>query len=450
VPTDAIAAIVKQELGRDPGVVFAEFEPTPLAAASIGQVHGATLHDGSPVVVKVRKPGVAETVADDLAILEDLARRAARADLLGPGYDVEALADDFAWTLHAELDYLREGRNADRLRVILAEEPRAVVPAVHWRWTTGGLLVVDRLEGTRIDDLAALDAKGIARPALAQASTEVLMRQVFGAGFFHADPHPGSFLVLDDGRIGLLDFGMVGHIDEQMRRALVTLLAATVRQDAAGMAGAFERLGILRAPEAQDGVRRDLGRLLDRYQGRSLDEIRLGDYVHDLLGVIRRHRLQLPTDLAVLLKTIAMSEGLWQRLDPSFNAGQVAERFVGPAGAQIEAGRRLLRSAGGLIGLGSDLPGTLWRLLERLERSELELALRRRDLDELAERSRGAAGRLAVAVIAAGFVVGLPVVALTWRPPGWGVVAPVWFTIGTVVTLALFARLLVEAWRGRR
>jgi ubiquinone biosynthesis protein len=220
---------------------------------------------------------VAETVADDLAILEDLARRAARADLLGPGYDVEALADDFAWTLRAELDYLREGRNADRLRVILAEEPRAVVPAVHWRWTTGGLLVVDRLEGTRIDDLAALDAKGIARPALAQASAEVLMRQVFGAGFFHADPHPGNFLVLDDGRIGLLDFGMVGRIDEQMRRALVTLLAATVRQDAAGMAGAFERLGILRAPEAQDGVRRDLGRLLDRYYGRSLDEIRLGD-----------------------------------------------------------------------------------------------------------------------------------------------------------------------------
>jgi ubiquinone biosynthesis protein len=325
-----------------------------------------------------------------------------------------------------------------------------VVPAVHWRCTTGGVLVLDRLEGTRIDDLAALDAKRIARPALARASAEVLMRQVFGAGFFHADPHPGNFLVLDDGRIGLLDFGMVGRLDEQARHALVALLAATVRQDANGMVGTFERLGILRAPDTRDGVRRDLGRLLDRYYGRSLDEIRLGEYVHDLLGVIRRHRLQLPTDLALLLKTIAMSEGLWQRLDPSFNAAQVAERFVGPAGAGIEAGRRLLRSAGGMVGLGSDLPGMLWRLLERLERGELELALRRRDLDELAERSRGAAGRLAAAVIAAGFVVGLPVVALTWRPPGWGVVAPLWFTIGTIVVLALLARLLAEAWRGRR
>jgi ubiquinone biosynthesis protein len=131
-------------------------------------------------------------------------------------------------------------------------------------------------------------------------------------------------------RYGLLDFGGVGRIDEQMRRTLVALLAATVRQDAAGMAGAFERLGILRAPEAQDGVRRDLGRLLDRYYGRSLDEIRLGDYVHDLLGVIRRHRLQLPTDLAVLLKTIAMSEGLWQRLDPPSTPARSRSASSGP------------------------------------------------------------------------------------------------------------------------
>ena len=285
VPTEAILAAAEAELGRDPVEVFADFERTPLAAASIGQVHGATLQDGTRVVIKVRKPGVAETVTSDLAILQDLARRADRAGIFGRDYDVEGLAAEFAWTLHEELDYVREGRNADRLREVLRAEPRAVVPAIHWSATSGGVLVMERVDGVRIDDLAALQRRGQDRSALAQLSAELLLRQVFVAGFFHADPHPGNLLVLEDGRLALVDFGMVGRLDDDQRRAFVLLLLATVHQDPAAMTRGLKRLGILRSPGARAAVRRDLERLLDRYYGLNLEQFGLGGFLHDLLAV---------------------------------------------------------------------------------------------------------------------------------------------------------------------
>ncbi|HLB24561.1 MAG TPA: AarF/UbiB family protein, partial [Dehalococcoidia bacterium] len=208
VDAGAIIEIVERELGAPLDSVFATFEREPLAAASIGQVHGATLLDGTRVAVKVRKPGVAEAVAIDLAILADLAKRAVRAEIFPQGYDLEALVDEFGWTLRAELDYVREGHNADRLREILAEDARIIVPRIHWEHTTGAVLCMDRIDGTPISRVDDLRASGIDLPALALANAGMLMKEVFQAGFFHADPHPGNFLVLPDGRTAVLDFGM--------------------------------------------------------------------------------------------------------------------------------------------------------------------------------------------------------------------------------------------------
>ena len=315
VPTEAIIATIERELCCSAQELFREFDPVPLAAASIGQVHAATLADGTHVVVKVRKPGVSETVNVDLAILADLAKRDARQELLAENYDLEALVDDFSWTLRSELDYVREGRNADRLREIFGDDPRVVIPTIHWQWTTSSVLVMDRVDGIRIGDLDLLDDAGLDRSVLARTSAELLMAQVFESGFFHADPHPGNFLVLEDGRIAMLDFGMVGQLDEELRHLFWQLLIATVRQDAAAVTDGLEALGVLRSPAARDAVRRDLHHLLERYYGVSVDQFDMTDYINDLLSIVRRQRLQLPAELALLLKTLAMSEGLWQLLD---------------------------------------------------------------------------------------------------------------------------------------
>lgn len=453
VPAEAIVEIIERELCCAVEEIFDSFEQEPLAAASIGQVHAATLRDGTRVVIKVRKPGVAETVAVDLAILADLAQRSARSELAAGRYDFEGLADDFAWTLRAELDYVREGRNADRLRETLADDPRVVIPKIHWRLTTTSVLVMDRVDGIRIGEVDKLDEAGISRPPLARASADILMKQVFGSGFFHADPHPGNFLVLDDGRVALLDFGMVGQLDEEVRHAFLQLLIATVRQDAATVTDGLEALGVLRTPAAREGVRRDIGHLLDRYYGLSIDQFAIGEYIVDLLSVVQRHSLQLPAELALVLKTVAMSDGLWRQLDPSFNAAEVAEPFVQDAAVEMYSpktwGRRLLRASGDTVELGAYLPGQLRRIASRLDRGEFQVTLRHRDLDELINRLSSMVTRLSIAVVAAALIMGLPVLATVYEPPGWRVFGPLWFFGGLIIVAALIVRLAI-AGRGKQ
>jgi ubiquinone biosynthesis protein len=454
VPTQAITEIIERELCCEASEIFEHFDPVPLAAASIGQVHAATLRDGKAVVVKVRKPGVAETVATDLAILADLARRAARQELAPATYDLEALVDDFGWTLRSELDYVREGRNADRLREILAADPRVVIPEIHWRFTTSSVLVMDRIEGTRIGDFALLDEAGIDRTQVARTSAEVLMAQVFEAGFFHADPHPGNFLVMADGRIAMLDFGMVGQLDEELRHLFWQLLIATIRQDPAAVTDGLEALGVLRSPAAREAVRRDMHHLLQRYYGLSIDQFDMSQYIDDLLAIVRRHGLQLPAELALVLKTVAMSEGLWRQLDPAFNAAGVAEPFVERAAADMYSprawGKRIVRAGGDTVELGAYLPGQLRRIAARLDRGEFEVTLRHRDMDEALNRLSSMVTRLSIAIVAAAFIMGLPVLATVYEPPGWSVMGPIWFFSGIAVIVALIARLALAGRRPRR
>ena len=449
-PAEAVVRAIESELGRPLADVFDEFDETPLASASIGQVHSARLKDGTPVVVKVRKPGIAEEVSADLAILSDLARRAARARLFEQTYDLEGLAADFAWTLRAELDYRREGRNADRLREILRDEPSVLVPRVYWQYTSGGVIVMQRLMGEPIVGfLRGSDDEGLKR-RLAETSARALMRQVFEAGFFHADPHPGNFLVLEDGRIGLVDFGMVGQLSDETRDALFRLLSAVIARDAESVADTLDDLGIVRTASDREGVRRDAEHLIESYFGLSVDEFKLSDYISDVLGVVRRHHLQLPTDLALVLKTVAMSEGLWRQLDPKFNAVAVAAPYVRGALTKTYSPRsltqRALRVATDSLTLGSDLPGQLRRVARRLDRGDFELALRHRDLEETVERLSEMVTRLSTAIIAGAFILGLPTLATVWKPPGWDYVAPVWFTLGAVAAVALLLRLAL----GRR
>ena len=452
VPVDAIVAIVERELGAGIPELFLEFEREPLAAASIGQVHGAVLNDGTRVVVKVQKPGVADTVTQDLAILADMARRTTGGQFAS-SYDLEALVDDFAWTLRAELDYTREGRNADRLREILANHPTLVVPAIHWELTTGSVLVMERMDGVRLAGSSEFPA-GVEPKALAKAGAEGLLTQVFEAGFFHADPHPGNFLVMPDGRLALLDFGMIGYLDDDLKYQIMQLLDAVVRQDAADATYSLEALGVLRTAASRESVRRDLQHILDTYYGLPLSEIDISGFLNDLLGVIRRNRLQLPTGVAQVLKTIVMSESLWRRLDPNFNLALVAEPFArrarSPRSSAGALRRRMADAGKHSVVAAAALPGQVGRIASRLDRGELEIALRHRDLDEYLERVGGIVGRLATAILASSLIVGLAIIGVAEEPPGWGVIAPVWFAGGTIAAAGLVARFILLGRRQMR
>jgi ubiquinone biosynthesis protein len=318
VPVRDIVAAVETALGRPVREAFADFAPVPLAAASIGQVHAATLLDGTDVVVKVRRPGVMEQVNIDLDLLDRLASVAARRSVLAGRYDPVGLAREFGTTLLGELDYVHEGRNAEFVATGFAGDERVHVPRVFWDYTSIDVITEERIRGTKIDDVRALEAQGVDRSSVARVFADAYLSMVFVHGFFHADPHPGNIFVESTERIGLVDFGMVGRVGPETRRGLGTILLALVASDASRMADGLLRLGIASENVHRPDLERDLAVFVERHMGTALEELRIGPLLTDLMRVVRAHRLRLPSDLALLLKTVMMCEGVAAQLDPKF------------------------------------------------------------------------------------------------------------------------------------
>jgi ubiquinone biosynthesis protein len=412
VPSAVIAELVEQELGEPPEQAFASFDLQPLAAASIGQAHAATLHDGTDVVVKVRRPGVVEQVEQDLEILLNLATRASRHWHVAAAYDVAALAGDFAQTLRAELDYLTEGRSAERFAANFADEPAVRIPRVFWDRTTSRVLTLERIGGLNVSDLAALDAAGVDRRALAERATRLTAAMIFEHGSFHGDPHPGNLFIEESGRIGLVDFGMVGTVDESLRQRLAAVLVAFTGRSADALTDAVLGLGVARRPVNRDALRQDIATLLDRYGGAGIGEIPLVKVLEELLGIVRRHHLQLPRDLALLLKVLVMDQGMAAELAPEFQLEPVlapyAQRFVQQQFSPEALGPRVGQALTAALQLGVELPDQLRRLLAALDRGGLDVRLHADDLEDVVSRTERVGNRVVAALLLS---------ALTRRPP---------------------------------
>jgi len=317
VPTHDIVDAIERAFGQRLDQLFRSFDPAPIAAASIGQVHAATLPDGTEVVVKVRRPGVVEQIALDLELLDRLAAVAARRSSVARRYDPVGLAREFDSTLTAELDYQREGHNAERIAGNFADHD-IHVPRVFWDLTRDAVITEERIRGTKVDDVRALDDAGLDRAKIARTLADAYLSMVFVHGFFHADPHPGNVFVETDGRVAFVDFGMVGSVTARTGHALGAILVALVGMDAANMADGLLRLDIACDDIDRVAFERDLARFLDQYARLPLSDLHLGPLIADVMRVVRQHRLRLPSDLALLLKTVMMCEGLAAQLDPTF------------------------------------------------------------------------------------------------------------------------------------
>lgn len=411
VAGDVIGELIAHELGQSAQDAFATFDVVPLAAASIGQAHAATLHDGTEVVVKIRRPGVVEQVAIDLEILRNLARRASHRWDAADEYDVVGLVDEFAQTLQAEMDYLREARAAERFARNFAGDDDVHIPRIYWETTTTRILTLERIRGIKVDNTAALDQAGIDRNTLARLATRVIAQMVFEDGFFHADPHPGNFFVQSGGRLGIIDFGMVGELDDRLREQLGALLYALARKDPGRITNAVLALSVARGHVDRAALGADLTRLIDQYQGQAVGDIALAPLIEETLRIVRRHRLQLPREMAMLLKMTVMNEGMAARLDPEFQITEVlapyAEHLVASQMSAAGLFRRAGQAGADLAQFGADLPEQLRRLLDILEQGGPELHLRAAELEPLMARAERLGNRLIAGIVAAAVIDGL-------------------------------------------
>lgn len=437
VPFEQIEQIVCDELGMPLDRAFTHFSAEPLASASIGQAHEARLHDGTEVVVKVRRPGVTDIVEEDLHILHTLAQTASRRWDVANQYDVVGLVQEFSDTLRGELDYLREARNAERFRQSFHGDPYVRIPKVYRKTTTERVITLERLYGVKISDEKGLHEQELDTVGLADRIFQMYLKMIFEDGFFHADPHAGNFFIDRRGRIGLIDFGMVGHVDHRLQDDLVRLIIATVLEDAERMVDVTLDLGIARTRIDRGLLRQDLQRLLNRYSDRSLGEIELGAAIEDGLMIIRRHNLLLPSNLALLLKTTAMAEGLASRVDPGFEPVAAlrpyTEHLLMHQLDPRELWKRLGHAGYEAAQLGTDMPHMLRRILGSVDRGQLEVGVRPERFEPLMYRAERLVNRVVLGIITAAFIIGLAILLAVYNPPGWdrwvGVVFAVLFVI---------------------
>jgi ubiquinone biosynthesis protein len=449
-PWEAIRAVLTRELGRPPEEVFASIDPVPMAAASLSEVHAATLHTGEAVVVKVQRPNIRMMIDTDLGILGELAAGAQHTPI-ARYYDLPAIVDEFAYTLRNELDYEREGRSADRFRENFEDVPTLHIPLVYWDYTTHHVLTLERMTGLKIDDVAALDAAGIDRKAVALASAQIIVKEVLEDGFFHADPHPGNFMVMEGGVIGAMDFGMVGHVDDTLRLDLVRLYAAAIDVDAMAIVDQLIRMGAVDEEVNRRRLAVDITHLLNRYRGVTLEEIRASEIFADIVPIAFRHHIRLPTDLWLLGKTLSMMEGVGRCLDPDFDMFGVSEPIV-----QRLVRRMLLPSrprSRTLLRLGSDwadvaslMPRAASRVLQQAERGDL-FSLRVKDLDHTLVVLDRLATRLSLSVLVAGLTVGL---AFLIPATTGNVLARVVTIAGFIASIILSLWLMFSIMRARR
>ncbi len=415
---NTLRAQVETDLGAPPETVFSEFRQQALAAASIAQVHQARLTDGTPVIVKIRRPGIEKTVEADLRLLQRLAHIASQQMPETVRFRLPQLIQQFRRSILLELDLASECRNAERVSNNLAtrygvDECPIVIPKVYWQFTGERLNVQEYIEGIPGRDMDAIETAGLDRHYLAVAGAHAVLSTILEDGFFHADPHPGNLFFLPDNRIAFIDFGMIGYLSERRREQFVGLLYAIVNGDEEAVADALVELSEEQTRPG-DALIEDVAVFLHNYHGLGLEHLDLTALINDLLSMLRRNNLVLPLELAQTFKVFITLEGLGRKLDPEFNlveeSAPVVKRAFAAFYSPLALARRGQRSLIEAVKLMARMPRELRDTLQSIARGALQVNIDVSQLERLTERLDRAASRLTVGLITSALIIGTAIV----------------------------------------
>lgn len=413
VPFEILLPDLQKALGKAPDEIFLDLHVIPFAAASIAQVHLAKLKDGTPVVLKIRRPGIESVIEADLRILAHIARLIESEIPESRRYQPSQVVSQFKRSLRRELDFAMEARNIDRFRINFQDDPTVVVPQVYWEYTSEIMNVQEAIQGIPGTNLKKVDESGLDRKLLAARGADAVLKMIMIHGYFHADPHPGNVFYLSENRIGIIDFGMVGRITDFRRNQIVNLLYSLAKKDEEGMLDVLmDWTGDSAVNEAK--LATDVSEFVFNFDNVQLKDLRLGPLLSEITVIMRENELVLPSDLTLLFKALITLEGLGQQLDPEFHMLEHLTPFVRsvitdrykPA-ALLKRGQHGLKD---VIEIATGLPRDLAKLLREARRGKLKIDLDLKRLDHFGSQLDRSTNRLTLGILTASLVIGSSIV----------------------------------------
>ncbi|NLN75192.1 MAG: AarF/ABC1/UbiB kinase family protein [Armatimonadetes bacterium] len=449
LPYSEVRQVIEAEMGADPEELFATFEHNPVAAASIAQVHFATLRTGDQVAVKVQRPHIADAMETDFEILLNLARLLERSTSWARQQGVVDIVRQIMEATREEMDFTLEGHNADRFRNNFADEPGVHIPKIYWEYTTKRVLTMERITGAKLNDLITIDSKPIDRKEIARLGAKLYLKQVLEDGFFHADPHAGNIFIEDNGRIALVDFGAVGRIDEDLREQIADLFLAIVRRDIKAIIDALLTIGIAPNDVDRTAMARDISRTVSKYYGLPIQQLRAAEIVSKQMALARKYSIRIPADFTLATKTVVILDGIGRSIDPTFNIFEVAQPFAremirrrfSPARLfvdmlnDVQGAHRLLRSA----------PQDIASLLDSLQSGRLTVKFEPSRIDRPVSDLHQMINRLSFSIVVAAIIVGSSLIVQTGVGPlfhGWSVLGILGYVTASLLGFYLLVSML--------
>lgn len=420
---DQAKKIIETELGAPLQDIFMNFDETPVASASLGQVHEALLAEDEEVVVKVQRPGIRKTIEVDMEIMLHLATLMERHL---EGWNVHRptkVVEEFARTLEKEMDYTAEASHMQTFSKHFKGEHTVYVPKVYRGVTTDRVLTMEKIVGIKVSRIDLLEKRGFDKEKIAARGADLIMKQIFVHGFFHADPHPGNIFILPDNVICYLDFGMMGRIGRQTREDFADLIMGIVHQDESSAVNALLKLTIWDDEPERGLLERDVAEFMDQHFNRPLKELELGKLLHQLLDIATKHRMRLEPDLFLMIKALGTVEALGKILDPDFDITSKAAPFIRHirldrlhpgriTGDMIDSGTELVR-------LLKEIPGEIRKILKQARQGRVKIEFEHHGLEPMLSTHDRISNRLAFAIVLASLVIGSSLIVLSGIPPKW-------------------------------
>ena len=450
VPYADIKEVLQKALKTPLDEIFSVIDEEPLAAGSLAQVHAAVLKkENVPVALKIRRPDIVRTVEIDLQILEGAAPYLSEHLEFARTYDFVNLVKELKRALLRELNFTLEARNMQIISQQLAGEKDVIIPQVYEDFTRSSILTMDLIEGVKLKDLEPLNIEE--REHLAQIGLRLIVKQVLENGFFHADPHPGNFLIVDDNELCLIDWGVVGILPSETRYELVELISAIVDMEAEKVFDTLVSLTGANVVQINERLLlRDILEILHLYHSVTVGKLDLGQLLMDLNNMLRTHHIKLPSDLALMFKTMVTAEGTARQLYPELDVIAEIEPFISQLGVDrwspSQVWRRFTRQLRFYLKLQSSLPGSIQRILQKMEQGELDIRFRHENLGGLQKSLDNVSNRLSFSIILGALIIGSSMIITTGVKPlifGYPVIGLFGYLIsailGMVVVINIFS-----------